>query len=259
MNVIALLICLGLDRFTPIANKLRCYAWVNLYCKFLDKQINQRWQLSDWLAIAILVLPIVFVTLLVQWLLMLPLYGILGFLFNLVVLLYCLGTTKVHRYAKDDQSKPLETLFLQSQQQLFSILFWFVIFGAVGALVYRMLLKMNRCYVDQNATELTTRLTTVQQYLDWIPVRLVAFIFALVGDFSQTFLPWLRYSWSSPSQNEEVLLNCGFAALAIPEGSSVETVAEYQPQAVGLIERALLATLVILILIVLTAWVQWQW
>lgn len=256
MNVIALLICLSLDRFTPIADKLRCYGWVDKYSQMIDKQCNQRFNFSKWLAVASLLVPVILVTLLIQGLLMLPFYGLFDFIFNLFVLLYCLGTVKVHRYTALDNSKPVETLFVQSQQQLFSILFWFVIFGAVGALVYRITMQMKRYYQNQGNADSSSYFELLQQYFDWIPTRLLGFIFALVGDFSQTFSAWWNHAWSTVSNNESFLLNCGFSALAVPEEDSEEGMATYQLQAVSLIERALLATLVIFILIVLVAWIH---
>jgi AmpE protein len=261
MNVVVLMLCLMCDYFAKSLSMVRCYRWVSGYCAFLDKRISQRWPSAQWLTVVAVLLPVLLVTLLLQCALFHVFYGVFGLLFNFLILFYALGTVHFHQYRVDKdgdaQAQPVKTVFVQSQQQVFSVMLWFVIFGAVGALFYRLLLEIRRYYASHAQATLLARLTVTQQCLDWVPIRLLALVFAVVGEFSNTFHAWWRHAWSTISHSEALLVQCGMAALSIPEGSADDTVATYQVQATDLVERALLAMLVLFMIIVLTAWVQW--
>ncbi|MBD3647671.1 MAG: regulatory signaling modulator protein AmpE [Pseudomonadales bacterium] len=75
-------------------------------------------------------------------------------------------------------------------QSLHPALFWFLLLGPIGTLIY----AVSRDYLegldgDDETPELAER---VVYWMEWIPVRVTGFIFALLGDFAACFGQWLR-------------------------------------------------------------------
>src|SRR5690242_17087435 len=98
----------------------------------------------------------------------------------------------------------LRATFLASHQRIFSVLFWFVVLGPFGAVLYRLIESVN--------TQMLTGATLagrVKALLDWIPVRLEAFLFALGGHFTAVFACWKRDVLSGPRYNDKILTECG--------------------------------------------------
>ena len=53
----------------------------------------------------------------------------------------------------------------------------------------------------------------LENYLDWIPVRLFAFSFSLMSHFIPVLKSWLKDVLSGVQKNAILLANCGFTAL----------------------------------------------
>lgn len=97
-----------------------------------------------------------------------------------------------------------------------AIMIFFVAFGAPGVLLYRMVCKLNESNVfneklqknesdelatseatednfsNENIEEITSFNEKVLFWLDWLPVRIVAFGYMLVGHFSRALPVWLE-------------------------------------------------------------------
>jgi AmpE protein len=74
------------------------------------------------------------------------------------------------------QRKALERLTYAGYARWFAPLFFFVLTGPLGALLYRAVALLARR--DRNASYVT-----VLAWLDWVPARLLVLGFALIGDF----------------------------------------------------------------------------
>lgn len=71
-------------------------------------------------------------------------------------------------------------LLWESYQSFFAVIFWYALLGPVAALVYRLLaLSTER---SQNAA-VVERAGQLRHAFDWLPVRLLAASFAMVGNF----------------------------------------------------------------------------
>jgi len=72
-------------------------------------------------------------------------------------------------------------LLWQAYQSFFAVIFWYALAGPVFALAYRLL-----ALLEEHATgpSLRQQATALRHALDWLPVRLLAGAFALVGDFT---------------------------------------------------------------------------
>lgn len=104
-------------------------------------------------------------------------------------------------------------LLWQSYQGFFAVIFWFVLLGPAVALGYR-LVALTATYATQPA--LAERAAQLQHALDWLPVRLLAASFALVGDFLAVKRQLLAELLSWQVRAEELLLRSARAATAQP-------------------------------------------
>ncbi len=73
--------------------------------------------------------------------------------------------------------------------RFFVTFFWFVAFGAPGAVMAGMLSMVQPVFRLEAGGPLAVQL---RHAINWIPIRLLTLSLALVGDFSQSFAIWLR-------------------------------------------------------------------
>jgi AmpE protein len=71
-------------------------------------------------------------------------------------------------------------LLWQIYQGFFAVIFWYFVLGPVAALAYRLLALAS---AHGKTPELVERATQARHAFDWVPVRLLAASFALVGNF----------------------------------------------------------------------------
>jgi membrane protein required for beta-lactamase induction len=91
----------------------------------------------------------------------------------------------------------------------------------------------------------------VKELLNWLPVRLEAFLFALGGHFTAVFACWKRSLLRGPDANDQLLVECGIAALDVFESQQLPETGTIERDALALIDRALIIGLVLLAMIVL--------
>lgn len=181
----------------------------------------------------------------------------------------------------------IERGLADAYRQVFAVLFWFVVLpGPAGAVLYRaaalLAAEWKGALPGDDLTVLTRSLQVFGRparlllwLLDWIPARLTALSFAVVGDFEDAAFCWRTQAraWPQAYGGEAigVVLASGAGALGVqlggslpgydgqpdprPEigiGDSVE--AEILPSAVGLVWRALVLWLLLVFLLSLANW-----
>ncbi len=120
----------------------------------------------------------------------------------------------------------IETLMLRNHERLLAVLFWFVVLGPVGAVLYRSVSQLksvrhtNRSF-DEGFIEAALRL---QAFLDWIPVRIAALCHALVGSFSDALHEWRAAAAIAPdlpAGNRGVLIGSGLGSLRLHDDAAI--------------------------------------
>lgn len=87
----------------------------------------------------------------------------------------------------------LGALFIQSHENLFGVLLWFVAIGPAGAVLYRIASRMPRFLHDsQPGTEAERSAMVLHAALAWVPARLCAVLFGLAGSLDQSLAQWRR-------------------------------------------------------------------
>ncbi|MCX8017234.1 MAG: CobD/CbiB family protein [Rhodocyclaceae bacterium] len=180
-----------------------------------------------------------------------------------------LGSAEIARLA-------IETGILSSHRHVFAPLFWFMVLGPAGALLYRiaacLALRWRR---DGEVPGETTQFGQFARQaffvIDWLPARLTAVMFAVVGDFEDAVYCWRTQAGVWSDESSGILLASGAGALGIRLGQPLpgETDIESRPElglgdqvavehlqsAVGLVWRALVLCLLLLALLTVASWV----
>ena len=197
------------------------------------------------------------------------------------------GSLPAELSGEDVSRLAIERGLVDAYRQVFAVLFWFVVLpGPAGAVLYRatalLAAEWKGALPGDDMTVLARSLSVFGRparrllaILDWIPARLTALSFAVVGDFEDAAFCWRTQArtWPETYGGEAVgvVLASGAGALgvqlggplpdygdsreprpAIGIGDPVE--AEVLPSAVGLVWRALVLWLLIVLLLSLANW-----
>jgi len=181
----------------------------------------------------------------------------------------------------------IEQGLVDAYRQVFGVLFWFMVLpGPVGAVLYRaaaLLADEWRGVVPGDDVSAPVRSLAVfgeparllLRWIDWIPVRLTALSFAIVGDFEDAVYCWRTQASTWPlaygGATYGILLATGAGALGVQLGGPLHAVggdvdtrpdigvgeaveADVLPSAVGLVWRALILWLLLVFLLSLANW-----
>ncbi len=133
----------------------------------------------------------------------------------------------------------------QSHERFFAIVFWFLILGPIGAVTYRMIswFHDNALHGEVMYKDQLEHMTFIHNWAAWIPARVVALTYTLVGNFMASFDVWLKQA-PQPGLVKEILISCGFTSLGIDEDSKGSK--EENERTQKLIHRALLVWVLVI-------------
>lgn len=87
----------------------------------------------------------------------------------------------------------LGALFIQSHENLFGVLLWFIALGPAGAVLYRLGSRMPRVlHESQPGTDAERSAMFLHGALAWIPARLCAALYGLAGSLDQAMAQWRK-------------------------------------------------------------------
>ena len=126
----------------------------------------------------------------------------------------------------------IEHSLLAAHRHVFGVFFWFVVLstlglGPAGAVLYRLAELASRYWAFKSRTvgaPINERLLELSQYLfrwmDYVPARLTAFGFAVVGNFEEAVTCWRRDAglWKHP--NEGIILAAAAGAVGVQLGGA---------------------------------------
>ena len=105
----------------------------------------------------------------------------------------------------------LEATAYQGFERLFAVIFWFLLFGPAGALLYRL------SFLYSNAEPTNTGAKHWLWALEWVPVRLLGVSFAITGNFVGCINHWKRHAISTTSSSASVLRETVLGALSVDD------------------------------------------
>jgi adenosylcobinamide-phosphate synthase len=198
------------------------------------------------------------------------------------------GSVAAELSANDIAKLAIEQGLMDSYRQVFATLFWFTVLpGPAGAVLYRAVALLAHEWSGDatGGTDITPIARARNAFgaparrllwvLDWVPVRLTALSFAIVGDFEDSVHCWRTQAASWAQQqggvHAGIVLASGAGALGVVLGGALPVPgaepefrpeigmgdiadAELLPSGVGLVWRALVLWLLLMLLLTLAYW-----
>lgn len=270
MTFIIILISFLIERFFDWSH-LRQWRWFTKFQTWLSLRFKK---LSPAVVLAICILPPVILIACINFLLTVPFYGLFKVIFGIAIVVYCLGPQNLwaqlyaclHDMDNQETQEKIRrmfgvttnddpqnfhraftnAIFIAAHNRIFAIFFWFLILGPAGAMLYRLtdLCKTRGIGINLLATQLLN-------LLDWPSIRVFTIIFALGGHFKKVLHQWKLLALAPPPANDNLLTECGIAALDISYEQRIPEDGLAEREALDLLDRTFIMTLVILALAVL--------
>lgn len=225
MTLIGIILALIAERLLSQLREWRELAWYARYLDWLDQHLKPAWLWqSAWGLLLLVALPVAAVALL-QAALQGGVITLLGLLFSVLVLVFCLGprdlAEEIHSYldaqaagdlveaqriAADLRQLPpgavaepgadgrglVQGVLLQGNERLLAVLFWFYVLGPLGAVLYRLSAMLpqllgERAQASETLREVALRLHAI---LAWLPARITAALYTLAGSTDDALQEW---------------------------------------------------------------------
>lgn len=161
----------------------------------------------------------------------------------------------------------IEYTLALAHRHLFGVIFWFLVLGPAGAVFYRLAQVIAQKWGNLDEYEFGqfgSFAAQIFSLVDWLPLRLTALSFAIVGDFEDAVYCWRTQAESWGRQGMGIILASGAGALGVrlgdplPVGGEVEfrpdlgigdeADADYLDSTVSLIWRAAVLWLALIFL-----------
>lgn len=288
MSLISILISLAIESYWEQIDKLRHYDWFEKYCSWMMNKLEGQAIYDSPLGVVLVLAPLVFAVWLVDAMLG-GVFSLFSFVFGVAVLLFCLGPRTLSRdaqayldaaeagdhelakqYAIEILGRPVDekpqelaeavkaAILVRANDRLVAVMFWFVLLGPVGAVMFRAatMLKDETVLVPDKFSHSVHDLFWV---MNWLPARLCIIGYALAGNFIDTVSYWrsLKDFWTRDS--DELLIASGVGALRQDMRSDIIEQGEerfYQgvALAISLIKRTVIVIITLLALFTLAGW-----
>jgi len=284
MTLIILLLGLALETFHDVFVKYRRFNWLFHVLHWLEKRLS-RYRFWDGVSGVLLTLAGPLIVLLVIDYGLNELLVLLDFLFVTAVLVYSLGpdnlNTQLDEYIhasesgdsgqarklavdiigteeQDDDNQEqvlLEAVLIRVHQRIFAIVFWFILLGAFGALLYRLVAELMAEFEEIHGGY-ADAIRELYLILSWPSARLLALGFAVGGSLVHALEEWGITEASSLDVNDTVIKATGLGAIQYePQSATAEKEAGYWVREVkGLINRTLIVWLTVLGIMTLAGW-----
>jgi cobalamin biosynthesis protein CobD/CbiB len=162
----------------------------------------------------------------------------------------------------------IEQGLLASHRHVFGTALWFVALGPAGAVVYRacaVLADRWGARADPEYGAFGRFAALAFHWIDWLPARATALSFAIVGDFEDAIYCWRTQAAAWATESHGILLASGGGALGVRLGAELhqpgslqfrpelgvgeEADADFMQSAIGLIWRALVLWMFLILLV----------
>jgi AmpE protein len=289
MKFIALLLAFGLERLLSASLHLRQAGWLGGYARLACASTARAGALAFLAAVFFAVLPAAVVAVVAQ-VFVHELFGILWIVYAGTVLFFSLGPRDLGLEVSDyvaasrgenpeeaarvageilghDASQRFgpglesvgDAVFVQANNRLFGVVFWFVIAGPAGAALFRVTdvlrREETRCNPDAVPGAISSANATLQSLhgiIAWLPARLLAFTYGLAGSFDEAFSGWRRYLEEERDHffeaNDKLLVHAGRGALWPRYGDAADEASRAE-LAAALVRRAAYVWLTVLALL----------
>ncbi len=241
-----ILLAIFLDRTAPMRNGARLWSWYGDWAESIEQRFNGGTRVQGISAVFIAVVPMLAAVFLAD-LILGEITWVLKFLFDVAMVylcvdLYRLGSAaqavsaaldagdvaEAATHLRDLTGKDVaeytdttvaratvEAVLKQANSLVIAPLFWFVILGPVGALLQRMASVLDRQWGHRSErfVEFGWAAARLDDLLGWIPARITALSYAIMGSFEDALHCWRRQAGMWSDINSGPLLASGFGAM----------------------------------------------
>lgn len=135
----------------------------------------------------------------------------------------------------------VETALITTHRNVFGVFFWILTpLGPIGAVMYRVAEYLARIWNEPGAPaerEEFGRFAARAFYgIDWIPVRLTAVAFAIVGNFEDAIYAWRNFAARWQDEAVGIILSAGGGAMGIRLGAPIQAAADVIPADAGVVD-----------------------
>jgi adenosylcobinamide-phosphate synthase len=301
MSLVSLILVLVLEQWRPLAEHARISQYLDRYATFLERQFNAGETHHGIIAWILALLPLLLVTGLL-YMLAYKLHPLVALAFNVLVLYLTMGFRQASHYFTDiqralkegelDRARDLlgewrgntasalsrdevvrvsiEQALIGAHRYVFGVAFWFAVLpGPIGAVLYRVGAYLAERWNREGEPELARFGWFAGQAfgaIDWLPARLTATAFAIVGNFEDAVYSWRTQAAQWADSTMGVVLAAGAGALGIRLGNPLhredgllderpelglgdEPDTPYLDSTVGLVWRALVFWLAMILIV----------
>ncbi|MFA6408704.1 MAG: regulatory signaling modulator protein AmpE [Gammaproteobacteria bacterium] len=283
MNLIAVLLCITLQKVINVAGNIK----QSLFQFYLAKTNPLLVNLNGYLALALLVLPFAVLIGLLHFLTLGYLSGFIHLLFVTLILFFCIDARDMERGValsaylqamdKDQPEQAInagetfvgehitaghslartvtKVILTRSFTNIFAPLFWFAIADVYGVFIYYLLV-----HLQENASREATYVylvrvtTTVLTILNWLPMRLLALIYALAGHFVNSFSHSYKEILSSSASFDHFVVDAALRATDMDVDKENKSSIKENRAVLSLVNRVLLIWVIALVLLTLGKW-----
>jgi adenosylcobinamide-phosphate synthase len=315
MTLFSILCVLLLEQFKPLRRDNPIYGWIIALAARIEHSFNagraEHGRIGWFVMMSLLVLP----TLVIYWLLAL-LSPLAQLLWTILIVYLTLGFRHYSHYfsaiqiALNDNDLPearrllaewtrgdttdigaheiarvsVERALITTHRHVFGVFFWLLMpVGPAGAVLYRVAEYLARGWSEPEHLKdepFGAFARKAFYVIDWVPARLTAIAFAIVGNFEDAVYAWRNFARRWSNESDGIILASGGGAMGVRLGTPAEyapdlpgidvTTLEPQPDieilpgdepslrslqsAVGLIWRALLLWILLLLMISVANW-----
>lgn len=127
----------------------------------------------------------------------------------------------------------IECSAISAHRHVFGVMVWFSVlaalgFGPAGAVIYRMGCELPRWWQAQSPAPASSHpqadlalnewAQRAWRHIDWVPARVTAVTFAIVGNFEEAIDCWRNHAQSFPGDNDGVVLSATSGAINVRLG-----------------------------------------
>lgn len=287
MLLIAIILGLIAERFLGSMAELRRFGWFHRYARFVKQRTAQLSYLNGPATVLLLLAPLFLLTAYIGDYLT-NLWFLFGLGFAVLVLLFSFGPTDLEaeveafldaRERGDEESaiwhatellgsdlpthsaqltrRILDNILVEVNERLLSVVFWFVLLGPAGALLFRLTQQLVK-EEGESGGDFAEAANRLHHLLIWVPARICALAYALAGSFVDAFNGWrsVEAPWSESSR--KILIASGLGALRyeegeIEEGNDLQNIAMIN-ETLSLARRAVMVFISLLAVFTLAGW-----
>jgi AmpE protein len=283
MTLISILLALALEYFLGPMDRFRNFQWFENYINWLEIKFQRHTFWDSNLGVIISISIPIIILMLVDLVLGEIFIG-LSFVLAILVFVYCLGpdinivlsnyTQALEGNLEEDiaviesslnlkseenqynEAQTISAILIRAHDYIFGVLFWFIILGMSGALLFSLSLLIKNKYDGVHGGYATSG-RELYKILIWPSSRLLAMGFAIGGSLVDTLERWRKIEGETREVSHQIISESGLGALQFEENptSDAEQAKSNYIQCIkeaqALINRSLIVWLTILGLLTL--------